>query len=288
MKRTIFVFIFVASTLSAFSLDFSGTRFAVRGERAEADRSYLVLTHEDAGELLFAAEGSEEPAEALKTLDTFLSVLHSFTSLETAELRAQTEPEGIRLSVLPRRFAAEGLDLLPFIPGGLQFFLKNGVEYDFRVKSGSFFIRLRGVFTSEDDLLSDSLAAIRDPLAYLATRDPQYALRRISELEKRLADNEKSLAALALQLAAEASRAEAQREIRLSALEDALMAALNKGLFGGPKPIKPELVAKIIELRAADPSLDRAGMAEKLKAGGMSASSKEIDIVYRVKIDGRP
>lgn len=62
----------------------------------------------------------------------------------------------------------------------------------------------------------------------------------------------------------------------------ALASEMNKGLFGGPKPLDPSVLDHIIDLKAGNSAADRATALESAKAAGLKTKAKEIDIIFRV------
>lgn len=318
MKALALAAVLAAATFVS-ALDYSAAGFTPLGSVNVEGKTFDKLSDATGGELLFSAEAATPSQETLANFAKALTVLRSWQSISIAEIRAIAEPGRIRVLIVPASIKRGSTELVGYVVGGLQFFVASGVEYDFRVKSGSYFIRLSGVLASESELLGDIASSAADPVAYLAARDPQYAVRRVTELEGRLGSLENDTSAKFDSLAEDnaatvseleakiadlgASRDEAnarldvlekaldaleknlaaESKLRSEVLEAAIMAALNKGLFGGPKPLNAEAVATLVELKTADPSLTKEAAAAALKAQGISLSSKEIGIVFLVK-----
>ena len=394
MKRLSVFLIILLLGYASFAIDYKAAGFELAGELTEDGQLYSVLRDPTGGSLLFRAE-TEPSANALSQLGALIPVVRSWKGIEIGSIRAVSESDRIRVLILPIAIRRGGENFVSYVLGGIQLFVSKGREYDFRVKSGTFFIRLNGILGSENDLLTDIAAAAKDPAAYLASRDPQYAVRRAAELEIKLndlsdqtnklvaradelttqakelgietqdlfgrgvvfanratasegkivelteksaeiegeiaqleakdeelstslaeaiagieklttkaADLEMKIEALnattadhntriialneqLVSLSGELGKERANRAEREKASEAALMATMNWAFLGGPKFIPEEAVAKLVELKQADPSLDRKAAELKLKELGIKLSAGEIDIVFTVKFGER-
>jgi FtsZ-binding cell division protein ZapB len=63
----------------------------------------------------------------------------------------------------------------------MQFYLDNLLEYDFRMKVGSLFLRVKGQFYDEDQLSTRITEAATDPVRFLERTDPEYLFRTFQE-----------------------------------------------------------------------------------------------------------
>ncbi len=274
MKKMLIVLACASLASALCAADFADFGYQNRGEKTIDGVSYTILANKDGNELQFRSE-PEPSATRLKALSELEGTLRSWKSLDIAAIRAVNESDRLILTVVPRKVEYNGQDLVSALPGGLVFYFVSAVEYDFRVKAGDYIVRIRGFFGPEGELMGLVESALKDPVAYLAQRDPQYAIRRMAEFNAMITDLQK----------ADADQSATVKALR-KALEDSqnsLMATMNKGFFGGPKPLNAAMVAKLVELKAASPALDRKGAAAALKAAGMNVSAKEIDIVFAVK-----
>jgi len=327
MKRVVLSLAILAASIAVAALDLSGSGFAQKGERTEDGQTFAVLDDGSGGELLFYAE-TEPSAVRIAGLRALYDAIRSWSGFEAATLRAINGAERLQIVAIPRRFSVEGVDLAQAVPSGVQLYRSTSTEYDFKVKSGSSIVRLRGVYSSWDELSAAVLQAFRDPAAFLLARDPLYALKRIAELDARVSKLEAGLSKLdsnVSKLEARISSLETTSvgglETRTDGLENglsvlqkdvsglssnleslvarmrqlvvdeggstgqleaALLAALN-----GDKPVNAEGLAKLVELKKADPTLDKAKAATALKAAGTPLSSREISAVFLVKFGER-
>jgi hypothetical protein len=299
-RYLLFPIVLLAIAFGAFAADYSAYGFTTTGTRTMDNLTYDVLVDGNGNEVLLSASESLNPerATALKSLS---DSLFSSGALKVASIRATNDPAELRLTVLPKSLVVENQELLPGLPGGLVFWYDKTFEYDFRVKSGAYAIRIQGLLSNLDDLFGSVALAYKDPVAWLLQRDPSYAIKRITELTLRETKLEEALAATKQDLATagesqaasladlqakfEATKAESEKASAstISRLETALMTALNVGFFSGPKPIKPESVAWVLAKKAENPAVTKAELIAAAKAEKFAISDKEIGIVLQVK-----
>jgi hypothetical protein len=62
----------------------------------------------------------------------------------------------------------------------------------------------------------------------------------------------------------------------------ALASEMNKGIFGGPKPLDQALIDHVVALKESAAGTDRAAALESAKAAGLNAKAKQIDIIFRI------
>jgi hypothetical protein len=89
------------------------------------------------------------------------------------------------------------------------------VDYDFRVKSGSYFLRVQGRFQGEAAFLERVLRAVNDPALYARDFDTDYQVRRLGELLELFSELEKA----AVEKSAAMDRAVRELQTRLISVE---------------------------------------------------------------------
>ena len=230
-----------------------------------------------------------------------------WAGIGAAKWTFSTEGDQVRLLCLPSRVEYRGRDLLPNLPGGLSF-ASSGQEisYDFRVKSGDYFIRIQGQLVDEESLLNRLALAVDNPVIYIRNNDPSFLSARIDELRNQalaIVEQEKAaigtleqkngelqgkLDALSSDQKASVDRIRVleQENRDLSASRDkiaaAAVAALSKGLFSSPPPPGGKAIAKIVELKNGNPSLKAGDIAAALKKDGVQVSDKQVTAVLMV------
>ncbi len=190
--------ILVAAGLAA--ADYSSYGFTQSGTRNVDGIDYLVLVDDSGAELLFSPL-AEPGADRLNALKSIVSMLHTWKGLTLSSLRATNDASQLRVTARPFSLLSGANDLSAALPGGLVFWYDKAIEYDFRVLSGAYAIRMTGLFTTTADLLDSLSLAYKDPVTWLLRSDPEYAVKRITELTLRVDGLEASLKSLGDELA---------------------------------------------------------------------------------------
>jgi hypothetical protein len=140
------------------------------------------------GDIKFGVESPVELTEQiLRTVFRLWDNVFSWTSLTPGSQNFRIAGDSATLRLVPGRFVADGRDLAPFVPSGLSFTISGDrIEYDFRLKSGAYFIRLAGRLQNETVFLERFRRAVDDPAAFARENDPDYISRRIVELQEAL------------------------------------------------------------------------------------------------------
>jgi hypothetical protein len=124
------------------------------------------------------------PEEARQRLERTVSVVSSWPTIRVTEIRAESS-KGVDDYVLTfPSIQYEGREYSANVPGGLRLRFDGALMYDFRVRSGDYFVRVRGVLMDEASLLAEIAKAVQDPGAYIAERDPSWLALRIEQLDK--------------------------------------------------------------------------------------------------------
>lgn len=275
----LFLLILLLALAAGSAADFAAHGFTQTGATTVDGVSYLVLSDPTGGEVLFSSL-SEPTPERLEALKAVVATLRSWEGLTIASIRAANDESQLRITVLPSSLVVGGKELKGYLPGGLVFWYDRALDYDFRLLSGAYAIRMTGLFTTSADLDASMALAASDPATWLLRSDPEYAVKRIVELSARLDALEAALKTAQESTARDVSSADAR-------LETALMTALNVGFLSGPKPIPQASVDWVVAKKSADPGLGKAALAAAAKAEKAPVSEKEIGIILLVKYGER-
>jgi len=247
MKRAAVLLAFAVGAFSVSAYDFTGSGFTPAPGAADP-ASGIKLTDESGGKLSLVME-TEPDAARIQALRAIVAEVRSWKNMTVASIRASNSESRLAVVVGIKSFLVGGKELSGALLGGVQVFYEEGsTEYDFKVASGRYVMRVRGVYTGEDDMEAAASEAYTDPDAFALARDPAVLAKRIGALE-----------------------------VDRDRLRTVLLAALN-----GAKPINPAAVAKLRDLKASNPGLTKAEASKALKAAGVSLSSAEISAVYLV------
>lgn len=256
-----------AASMAAASgtVDLAEYGFVKTGQRTIGQNDFTQLADASGGTVLFDAEAEITPERAT-ALRSLVAEARSWQGIKAGEIQAVNSADRLVLTLTPASFEVDGVSLAGAIPGGIRLFFDTAPEYDFKVLSGQYLVRVSGPLSTEAELESTALSAFKDPASFLASRDPAF-------LRKFLEDSVASLKADVLALKAENEELRAGWEKG----RPAIIAALNGG-----KPVKPEVEDKISDILKDKPELDKAGVAAALKSAGVKASSGEITAILLV------
>ena len=289
------------------------------GQTSLDGRSWLSFTSSEGMRVLTLAPF---PEEAERRLEITVAVVSAWSTIRVTELRAESS-KGVDDYVLSfSSIISDGRDYSDHVPGGLRLRYDGALMYDFRVRSGDYFVRVSGVLMDEAALISEIVRAVNNPGAFIAERDPSWLALRIHQLdsqikdlnallsqaaehnaakareiealiqlrtsqgealiEERTAAFTATLEAMAQESAAERSALEANFGNEAEVIRRALAAEMNKGLLGKPKPLNQLVFDHVMTLKSNNSGLDRVAALESAKTAGLKPRSKEIDIIFRV------
>jgi uncharacterized protein (DUF3084 family) len=224
--------------------------------------------------------------EARLRLERVVRIVADWTVIKTSEMRAEFGKDGDEYVLTAASIIHEGQELRSAVPAGLRLRFDGSLNYDFRVLSGAFFIRVRGALIDEASLVAEIARAVADPGTYIAERDPAWLAAQLSQLKAELADKQAALlqitgglsdkAALhAGDLERLASRATVLEE--LSALLDADVVLLESRV-GGLDARADAFDVQVTRLDAGQAGLqERAGRLES-RADGLEPRADSLEV----------
>ncbi len=179
-----------AAALAALSAAAAGAQdLTITPEGRQGSYNVFLARDADGREMTVLSEGPINEAEekALLALSKRAVELHD---LKLRSARVLLAPGEIDVLLIPRSYAYQGQDLMPFLPGGIGLILDGALSYDFRMLVGHYFLRLKGPLESEDALSRKLVEAATTPAAFLRADTMQYVSDRFKALEDRLTDDE--------------------------------------------------------------------------------------------------
>jgi hypothetical protein len=78
---------------------------------------------------------------------------------------------------------------------------------------------------------------------------------------------------------------QSRMEALAGTLRLALASEMNRGFFGGPKPLDAAVLDQVLTFKASNASADRAAALEHAKAAELKPKAKEIDIIFKLWFD---
>lgn len=292
------------------------------GQKTSEGITFLRLQDTPKTEILLNAQVDPD-AKRMKAITTLAASLRSWQAASITEMRVVNYEDRFQLLALVSKLTVGAENVAPSIPGGMFFvYTASGYEYDFRIKAGGLFVRAKGLYSSYDELVAVVARILKDPAGFVLASDPLYSIKHFGEVEARASQLENratQLEAAAAQLESKAARLEAEKaelaaqleaqkaelkaenaalDAKLEAASAALKAAsaaelentraVLMTLYNGNKPVRPEILAKVREMKAAEPKIDKTQIAAKFKAAGVKdVTAKEIEAILLVYYNER-
>ncbi|MCX7632069.1 MAG: hypothetical protein N2Z22_01910 [Turneriella sp.] len=234
----------------------------------EDDRTTLELTDSAGRSLTIFFTGKEPENRQLAVLAELHKQFHGWKSMQVRSIRYTfTDKDSIEIQIFPQSFADEKNDYMKYLPGHLFFIYKDQLQYSFRLEVNKLFVKIRGYFTEEAELLKKLAAAVKDPQGFIVKRDPEYFVAKFEKLEEEL----------------ETQKGELFRQKKENERLKAAIAALhNTGWFSGPEAIPEALLARIVELKIQNPQWKRKEIEEQLERDKIDYRSKQVRLVLAV------
>ncbi|MCX7679835.1 MAG: helix-turn-helix domain-containing protein [Spirochaetes bacterium] len=258
MKKIILLFVILCSS-HIEAIDWNSKGLTVVDKQEKEGITEILLKNEKNTQFLFSYTTEPDDAkiqDAIRLHNNF----REWKNLQIDAIKFFYEQGGFEISIIPKSFTYEGIDLTKYMPSGMQFTFSYILQYNFRLNIDRLFIRIMGDFESEDALCKKILSALQNPKEFIKKREAEYLLLKIESLESKyqqLADEFHKLRAATLMLH-------------------------NAGFFSRPTPISTETIERVISLRLKDPTITRNKIAEELEKEKIDASSREIDLILKV------
>lgn len=262
--------IFVLCLLFSLPLGAAGWedyQFKVTGSSQEDDKTTLELT-DSAGRPLTVFFSGKVPDKQIPVIAELQKSFHTWKTMQVKSVRYTVLENGIiEVQVFPATFADENVDFMKHIPGHLFFIYKDQLQYSFRLEVNKLFVKIKGYYTEEADLIKKLRSAVKDPQGFIIKRDPEYFIGKLEKLEEEL----------------ESQKSEIHKQKKEAERMRAVTTALhNTGVFSGPEAIPEKLVLRIVELKQQNPAWKREQIQNQLDAEKIEWNKKQVKLVLAV------
>lgn len=195
------------------------------------------------------------------------SQILQWKNIEIKEMQFTVTNNEIEILLYPAKVIYNQIDMTNSLVSGMFFFYQEDLSYDFRMVKDNKFMKIKGKFTSEEELLKKMLFAIQNPTLYIKQNTMDYALSKLEEQENEIEKLKNSIENL-------------RKEFFTTRY--ALVSLSNRGFFGGLKPIPVATIEKIVALKKKNPTWKIKDIENQLSKENISISSKEIGLVIGV------
>ena len=242
-------------------------RFKILHSSQEDEKTTLDMTDGEGRPLTVHFTGAP-PEKVVAMISSLQKSFHSWKSMQVKSIRYTVFDSGVvEVQVFPSSFSDENVDFMKNIPGHLFFIHKDQLQYSFRLEVNKLFVKIKGYYTDEADLLKKLKQAVKDPQGFIIKRDPEYFIGKLEKLEEEL----------------EAQKGMNHRqEKELERLRAAVAAMHNTGVFSGPEAIPEKLLMRIVELKKQNPAWKREQVQNQLDQEKVEWSKKQVRLVLAV------
>ena len=184
-RSAVILTLLLMATQAAFCLDLESSGLNILSQRTVDDRILYRVADSQGNE--FTVVGAEDFTSRQLTIIVELERgFFSWEDMTVGSLQIVVGDGPAELLVIPAEYTYDGIDLTRYLPSGMQFFYDTYLDYDFRMKVGSIFVRMRGQYFDETQYSERLVSAARDPALFVAANDPEYLVRRILSTEEEI------------------------------------------------------------------------------------------------------
>jgi len=214
----------------------------------------------------------------MKQIMQLKDLFYSWKNIIVSSLRFTVTEDIVDTLIIPSKILIGGKDVSSFVPAGMLFSFSGSLGYDFRVTKDNLFLRVRGSYTTEDELEQKIASAISNPTTFMQRSDIEYVLSLVEKDQKAIQDLQKNTQDL--QKTTQALQDEnAELRGELEAFRYAAMRERNGFLFWR-YPIPREGLKRVVELKRADPNMTKSQVEDEVKKEGVKISGGEIGIIF--------
>lgn len=257
--------------LAAFSLHAAKWEeygFKVINQSQEDDKVTLEMTDAQGRALTVLYNVATASEKAIPIVAQLQKTFYGWKSMQVKTIRyTLLENTIVEVQVFPSSFSEDNVDFMKNIPGHLFFIYKDQLQYSFRLEVNKLFVKIKGYYTDEPDLMKKVKQAVKDPQGFIIKRDPEYFIGKLEKLEEEL----------------EAQKGMNHRqEKELERLRATTAALHNTGVFSGPEAIPEKLVLRIVEIKKQNPAWKREQIQTQLDQEKIEWSKKQVKLILAV------
>lgn len=267
MKKILTILIFLSAfTASLSAFEYADLNLELVNRKEERGKNILTLRDEE-GQSFILTYINEPDKNTVKDILEQKDRIYDMKSFKIKQLVIAYSEVITEFHLTVNSFSYMGKTYKENFPAGLMFFYeRRSMRYDFRVKSGAYFVRVDGVFDSASGLYKQLYDVINDPKKYLQNNSVKYAITKINELNRELQsvystalNAERSAEAVRSEMESRIGQTEQKLEGRISEVDakvdkstselkssfDEKISSLDSSLSGSISSLRSELNSKI-------------------------------------------
>ncbi|MBU2514994.1 hypothetical protein KJ966_27045 [bacterium] len=245
----------------------------------------ILTSRDDKKTIDFTLSGTKPDPKNMAKVSSFYNEIALWKNIDYKKILLTAEGSNINSVIAATKVNYNGVDMAKNIPSGMSFRYDKQIQYDFRVVTKDYFVRVRNQYSNEDKLLWQLNEAVKDPILYIQIYDPEFFYRQIEGIRNRQVEVFDGLNA---DLSKAYNELLAKHEKLTNSYENLKKAheafiygymTLENAGFMSTEPINKKAVARIIELKAENAELTSGQIAEQLEKEQLEAPSKVIHLV---------
>lgn len=257
------ILIIGAISTSVYSYDWSANGYTVSSTSKRGGMTVDDIKSTD-GDKSFSVSYKDTLNDKIaKKIIDYVGVFNSWENITGVKLLFMVKEKTIDISVHPNSVLIDSKESSSLIPGGMLFYYDNATSkffYDFRMLKDKVFVRIKGLYITEVELLKTLSRAAANPNAFIKRNDPDYYHAKLEELEQERQLLNQSIFEL---------------RVRIVTFQ-------NRSFFGKIKPVDRKVISKVISLKKKNPKWKKAEIEEVLKNESLKFGRKDVQIILGV------
>ncbi|MBU1075896.1 MAG: hypothetical protein KKH98_01295 [Spirochaetes bacterium] len=245
-------------------LSFSWTEDEI--QRIDSNEEITVLTttnmeteteiklKDKAGHIFSVLHPAAFPDRVVRNILKLKNDFFSWVGLQILELKFIVTENELKISLLPSEFLYSGTNISQNLPAGMFFTYTDSLQYNFRIMKDNMFIRIKGFFIDPAKLCEKIMEALKNPIAYIQKRDPEYFLSKLNLLQDDIDKLRKEN----------------------SMLQWAVITLIND------EKISRNVIDQVVALKKADPMITISRIRDELDKKKISLSKGEVNVILTI------
>lgn len=242
----------VAFTVNIYAYDWTNDNVSIISQTSDENKTELKLKDESGNEFSVAYY-DELQAETAKNILKLKKNFYEWENMKVDSINFIASEGGLQIAVIPKKYEYNGIDYNTYMPSGMMFTYTYALQYNFRITIERLFIRIKGDFSTENELSKKLADAVKNPQEFVKKRDPEYLLQRIELLDD-----------------------------TLHKMRTALLTLHNSGFFSGPKQIEPATINRVVDIKKENPSITVEKILETLEKEKVKTNDREVKLILNV------
>ena len=162
----------VAFTVNIYAYDWTNDNVSIVNQSSDENKTELKLKDE-VGNEFSVTYYDELQAETAKNILKLKKNFYEWEHMKVDNINFIASEGALQIAVIPKKYEYKGVDYNTFMPSGMLFTYTYTLQYNFRITVERLFIRIKGDFTTENDLSKKLADAVKNPQEFVKKRDPE-------------------------------------------------------------------------------------------------------------------